>query len=113
MEKRQQKIFTRHWKMSGKFTLNLANFHSCHLLIVIKPKPGLLVLVQQRKDNTHARRHEDAKLLDEASYTRYEKMHGIKTMNIVFPNGIIPWVYGPVSVRENDLGVMNLSDLDQ
>jgi hypothetical protein len=65
------------------------------------------------EEGRHAAHHEDAKLLDEASYTRYGKIHGLKTMNIVFPNGIIPWMYGPVSVRENDLGVMNLSDLDQ
>eukprot|EP00978_Attheya_sp_CCMP212_P031143 scaffold116644_cov31-Attheya_sp.AAC.1 len=59
-----------------------------------------------------AKCHADAVLLDEATYTRYGKIHGLKTLNTVLPNGIIAWMYGPVSVRENDIGVLNLANLD-
>jgi hypothetical protein len=41
------------------------------------------------------------------------KIHGLKTISTVFPNGIIGWMWGPVSVRENDIGVINLANYDQ
>jgi hypothetical protein len=31
---------------------------------------------------------------------------------VSFPNGLIGYMYGPVSGRENDIGVLNLSGLN-
>jgi hypothetical protein len=64
-------------------------------------------------EGRHAPRHADAELFDKAFYTRYGKIHGLKTISTVFPNGIIGWMWGPVSVRENDIGVINLANYDQ
>jgi hypothetical protein len=34
-------------------------------------------------------------------------------LTVVFPNGIIAYLYGPVSARENDIGLLNLSWLNE
>jgi len=34
-------------------------------------------------------------------------------LTVVFPNGIIGYLYGPVSARENDIGLLNLSWLNE
>jgi hypothetical protein len=31
---------------------------------------------------------------------------------VVFPNGIISYLYGPVSAKENDIGLLNMSWLN-
>jgi len=43
----------------------------------------------------------------------YLKIHGLKVLTVVFPNGIIAYLYGPVSARENDIGLLNLSWLNE
>ena len=40
-------------------------------------------------------------------------MHGIKGLVSTFPNGIIGNVWDPVSIRENDTGVLNFSQFDE
>jgi hypothetical protein len=40
-------------------------------------------------------------------------MHGLKVLTIVFPNGIIAYLYGPVSAWENDISLPNLSWLNE
>ncbi len=42
----------------------------------------------------------------------YVKRHGLKFLTVSFPNGLIGYMYGPVSGRENDVGVLNLSGLN-
>jgi hypothetical protein len=42
-------------------------------------------------------------------YFGYLKLHGLKVLIIVFPNGIIAYLYCPVSARENDIALLNMS----
>ena len=61
----------------------------------------------------NARRHQDHDHFQQATYTGYGKRHGLKSITLTFPNGIVGNVWGPVSIRENDTGVLNLSTLDR
>ena len=38
---------------------------------------------------------------------------GLKFFPLFFPNGLIGYVYGPISARENDNGALNGSELNQ
>jgi hypothetical protein len=58
-----------------------------------------------------APRHEDAWILQESIYSGYIKCHGLKILSVVFPNGLIGYVYGLISARENDNGALNSSEL--
>jgi hypothetical protein len=46
-----------------------------------------------------------------AVYTGYKKLHGIKMETVFLPNGIST-IFGPVSARRNDLGVLGMSRLN-
>jgi hypothetical protein len=37
----------------------------------------------------------------------------LKVLTVALPNGLIGGLYGPVSARENDIGTLNLSNLNQ
>jgi hypothetical protein len=50
--------------------------------------------------------HEDAWILQESIYSGYVRCHGLKILSVVFPNGLIGYVYGPISARENDNGAL-------
>jgi len=65
------------------------------------------------EDQPGAPRHEDADLIQECVYTGYVKRHGLKVLTVVLPNGLIGGLYGPVSARENDISMQNLSNLNQ
>ncbi len=61
------------------------------------------------KDWQLALRHEDA-WIQESIYSGYIKHHGLKILSVVFPNGLIGYVYGPTSARENDNSSLNGSE---
>jgi hypothetical protein len=46
-----------------------------------------------------------------AYYTGYTKYHGYKVLTVVTPDGM-SYVYGPVSARPNDIGVLHMSNLN-
>jgi len=58
-----------------------------------------------------AERHPGEEIIHRALYSGYLKVHGLKVLTLVFPNGII--AYGPMSARENDIGLLNLSWLNK
>ncbi len=60
-------------------------------------------------DEELADRWEEADLIQEAVYSGYVKVHGIKVLTILFPNGITGYLYGPISGRKNDIAVLNMS----
>ena len=57
-------------------------------------------------------RWEDADILNRSVYSGYKQMHGLKILDILFPNGITPFLFGPISARENDNGALALSNLN-
>jgi hypothetical protein len=54
-----------------------------------------------------------AEVIQRALYSGYLKIHGLKVLTVVFPNGIIAYLYGPVSARENDIALLNMSWLNK
>ena len=62
--------------------------------------------------NEEGDRREHAYLIQREFYTRYGKIHGNKTLGLLLPNGMIghTWVH---SVAQNDLGMINLSGLEE
>ena len=64
-------------------------------------------------DEPGAERYPDADVLQRSVYSGYLKRHGLKVLTVVLPNGIISHLYGPISARENDIGALNLSDLNR
>jgi hypothetical protein len=54
----------------------------------------------------------DADLIQEAVYSGYVKAHDIKVLTFLYPNGITGYLYGPISGRENDIAVLNMSWVD-
>jgi hypothetical protein len=56
-----------------------------------------------------APRHPGAEVIQKSMYSGYLKLHRLKVLTIVFPNGIIAYLYGPVSARENDIALLNMS----
>ena len=58
-----------------------------------------------------APRRREYDLAQQAIYSGYTKLHGIKTENVLLPNGIST-CYGPVSSRRNDRGVLNSSGIN-
>jgi hypothetical protein len=46
-------------------------------------------------------------------YSGYLKLHGLKVLTVVFPNGIIAYLYGPVSAWENDIALLNMSLMNE
>ena len=48
-------------------------------------------------------------LIQQAWYNGWKKLHGLKWQTVDFPNGMNGHVYGPISVRRNDLTTANWS----
>ncbi len=59
-------------------------------------------------DEELADRWPDADVLQRAVYSGYLRRHGLKVLTVIWPNGIVGCLYGPVSGRENDIGVLNM-----
>ncbi len=60
-----------------------------------------------------ALRQKDAWILQKSIYSGYARCRGLKILSVGFPNGMIGYVYGPISVRENDNGALNGTKLNQ
>ena len=65
------------------------------------------------KNEGLAERHPGAEIIQRALYSGYSKMHKLKVLTVVFPNGIIAYLYCPVSAQENNIGLLNLSWLNK
>jgi len=62
------------------------------------------------ESGTNAPRCDNA--IQEAFYTGWKHLHGIKIQTVTTPDGLIADVYGPVSVRHNDLFTLAESELN-
>ncbi len=54
-----------------------------------------------------------AEVIQRALYSGYLKRHGLKVLTVVFPNGVIAYLDGPVPARENDIAFLNMSCLNE
>ena len=63
-----------------------------------------------RGDYLGAARKAEYEETQRAVYTGYKKIHGLKVETVFLPNGLI-FLFGPVSARRNDMGVLRMSDL--
>jgi len=64
-----------------------------------------------RGDYEGAARKAEYQDAQQAFYTGYKKFHGIKVEEIHLPNGM-SFLFGPVSARHNDAGVLQMSNVD-
>jgi len=87
-------------------TCRLIGFLDCKFDETCAPGSGPMM------DEELADRWEEADLIQEAVYSGYVKAHGIKVLTVLFPNGITGYLYGPISGRENDIAVLNMSWLN-
>ena len=62
-------------------------------------------------DYEGAARKAEYEAMQETFYTGYKKLHGIKVEEIHLPNGM-SFLFGPVSARHNDVGVLHMSNID-
>ena len=60
----------------------------------------------------NAPRHPNQDLYQESIFTGYGKRHGVKGLTVTFPNGLVGNVWFPVSMRENNTVVLNLSNME-
>jgi len=88
-------------------SFQIIGFIDCKICETCRPGSGPV------EDRPLAPRHEDADILQESVYLGYIRRHGLKILSVVFPNGMIGYVYGPISGRENDIGALNISQLNQ
>jgi len=88
-------------------SFHIAGFFECKICETCRPGSG------PAEDRPLAPRHEDADILQESVYSAYIRRHGLKILSVVFPNGMIGCIYGPISGRENDIGALNMSQLNQ
>ncbi len=82
--------------------VRIVGFLDCKIDETCTPGTGPL------NDEELAERRPGAEIIQRALYSGYLKVHGLKVLTVVFPNGIIAYLYGPVSARENDIGLLNL-----
>jgi hypothetical protein len=64
-----------------------------------------------RGDYAGAARKAEYEDAQQAFYTGYKKIHGIKVETIHLPNGM-SFLFGPVSARHNDAGLLQMSNVD-
>ncbi len=64
------------------------------------------------EDRPGASCHKDANLIQESVYSGYAKHHGLKILTVMSLNGLIGALYGAINTRENDIGTINLSNLN-
>lgn len=62
-------------------------------------------------DYVGAQRKDDWEINQESIYSGYKKAHGLSTLTLMPPTGI-HYIYGPVSMRENDRWLQNQSGVD-
>jgi len=64
-----------------------------------------------RGDYEGAARKEEYAETQEAFYSGYQKFHGVKVETCFIPNGL-SFIFGPVSARRGDAGVLRMSNLN-
>jgi hypothetical protein len=64
-------------------------------------------------DEELAPRRLAAEVIQRALYSGCLKIHRLKVLTVVFPNGIIAYLYGPVSAREINIALLNMSWLNE
>jgi hypothetical protein len=69
----------------------IIGFLDCKICETCRPRSG------PAEDQQLAPRNADAKILQESVYSGYIRCHGLKILSVVFPNGMIGYVYGPIS----------------
>jgi hypothetical protein len=84
----------------------IIGFVDCKIDPTCRPGSGPAV------DCQLALRHEGHDILQESVYSGYTKCHGLKVLTVLFPNGLIGFLYGAVSAQENDYGALNYSSLN-
>jgi len=87
-------------------TFPYVGFVDCSMFKTYTPGTGPI------GDYIDAPRRPDCYDIQRTVYSGYKKFHGIKVLTVLFPNGITACVFGPTSARHNDLGVWNLSQLN-
>jgi hypothetical protein len=87
--------------------VHIVGFLDCKIDETCTPGTGAF------NDEELAPRRLAADVIQRALYSGYLKRHGLKVLTVVFPNGIIAYLYGPVSARENDIGLLNMSWLNE
>ena len=61
-------------------------------------------------DGVGAARHD--REIQQAFYTGYKKVHGLKFQDVTLPNGLVADIFGPNSCRRSDAEMLLTSDLD-
>ncbi len=87
--------------------VRIVGFLDCKVDETCTPGTGPLT------DEELAPRRPGAEILQRSVYSGYLKLHGLKVLTVVFPNGIISYLYGPVSAWENDIALLNMSWLNE
>ncbi len=77
--------------------VRIVGFLDCKVDETCTPGTGPL------NDKELAPRCPGAEIIQRSMYSGYLKLHGLKVLTVVFPNGIIAYLYGPVSARETTL----------
>lgn len=63
------------------------------------------------RDGKNAPRND--RFIQQAWYNGWKKLHGLKWQTVDFPNGMNGHVYGPISIRRNDLTTANWSRINE
>jgi hypothetical protein len=82
--------------------VHIVGFLDCKVDETCTPGTGPL------NDEELVPRRPGAEIIQRSMYSGYLKLHGLKVLTVVFPNGIIAYLYGPVSARKNDIALLNM-----
>jgi hypothetical protein len=86
--------------------VRIVGFLDCKVDKTCTPGTGLLT------DEELPPRLPGAEIIQRSMYSGFLKLHGLAVLTVVFPNGIIAYLYGPVLAWENDIALLNMSWLD-
>jgi hypothetical protein len=103
----EQKLGEEAYGGSQFNNFRIIGFGDCKISETCRPGSG------PAEDRQQAPRHDGVWILQESIYSGYVRCHGLKIISVVFPNGLIGYVYGPISAKENDNGALNGSELNQ
>jgi len=87
--------------------VRIVGFLDCKINETCTPGTSLM------NDEEWVERRPGAEIIQRALYSGYLNVCVLKVVMVVFPNEIIAYLYGPVSARENDIGLLNLSWLNE
>ncbi len=86
-------------------SFRIIGFMDCKICETCRPRSG------PAEDQPLAPRHEDAEIQQESVFLGY--IRWLIILSVVFPSGMIGYIYEPISGRENDIGALNMSQLNQ